>query len=169
MATLTVRSPAGSRTLTLQAAGPSDIAPLFSEEWLGSELWPAATALVRVLEQEDYQARLRAATLVLELGSGTGAVGLAAAVLGARRVLITDLPALKAFCLGCECLPHGGIAKCAGNHPDVLHSYYAICGLSIAGLRPLLPLDCRLGISSRAAVAAGLAEPSCLEAEPDAP
>ena len=82
---------------------------------------------------------------------------------------LTDLPALKAFCLGCECLPHGGIAKCAGNHPDVLHSYYAICGLSIAGLRPLLPLDCRLGISSRAAVAAGLAEPSCLEAEPDAP
>ena len=30
-------------------------------------------------------------------------------------------------------LPHRGIAKCCANHPDVLHSYYALCGLSLAG------------------------------------
>tara|TARA_B110001452_G_scaffold18928_1_gene15334 strand:+ start:2944 stop:3786 length:843 start_codon:yes stop_codon:yes gene_type:complete len=92
--------------------------------------------------------------------------GAALALLGAPG--LTDLPSLSKFAMTCECPGFGGLAKCAGNHPDVLHSYYALCGLSIAGLRPLQPLDCRLGISARAAVAAGLASPDvCLVAEPD--
>ena len=45
--------------------------------------------------------------------------------------------------------------RCVGNHPDVLHSYYAICGLSLAGWPGLQRLDARLGISERASIASG--------------
>jgi hypothetical protein len=69
------------------------IAPLFSDEWLGTAVWPAARVLVHFLEQ--HQATLHLPSLsVVELGSGTGVCGLAAAGLGATRVILTDKCAL---------------------------------------------------------------------------
>ncbi|KAL1524116.1 hypothetical protein AB1Y20_019025 [Prymnesium parvum] len=66
-------------------------APLFSDEWLASEVWPAAGALISAIKRrDDWLSRVRAARLVVELGSGTGACGLAAAALGASRVMLTD-------------------------------------------------------------------------------
>eukprot|EP00966_Prymnesium_polylepis_P119048 2751673-Prymnesium_polylepis.1 len=65
-------------------------APLFSDEWLASEVWPAASALIAALEERG--SRLKRANVVLELGSGTGACGIAAAALGARHVILTDQP-----------------------------------------------------------------------------
>ena len=51
----------------------------------GGRLWPGALLMCRFLRQEKLD-DLR----VLELGSGTGAVGLYAAALGARHVTLTD-------------------------------------------------------------------------------
>ena len=83
---------AGGRVLELDDPTSSSMAPIFSDTWLGTELWPAARALVALLEER--RPLLAAATQVLELGAGTGACGLAAAALGARRVLLTDKPVL---------------------------------------------------------------------------
>jgi hypothetical protein len=82
-------------TLTLTAADDGDVvAPLFSDVWLGTEIWPAARVLVDYLKQEEQRRRLTASAVVLELGSGTGACGLAAAALGAQRVVLTDKASL---------------------------------------------------------------------------
>jgi len=88
------------RTIVLDDSNAFDEpAPIFSETWLGTELWPAASALVTYLEQER-RPQVASTSLVLELGAGTGACGLAAAALGARQVLLTDklalLPVLRA-------------------------------------------------------------------------
>ena len=83
---------AGGRVLELDDPTSSSMAPIFSDTWLGTELWPAARALVAFLEER--RTALASAAQVLELGSGTGACGLAAAALGARRVLLTDKPVL---------------------------------------------------------------------------
>jgi hypothetical protein len=83
-------------TLTLECAGgggDAAVAPLFSDVWLGSAVWPAAHALIEHLEEHRAALRLPALS-VLELGAGTGACGLAAAALGAARVLLTDKAAL---------------------------------------------------------------------------
>eukprot|EP00908_Phaeocystis_cordata_P023188 Transcript_5616.p2 GENE.Transcript_5616~~Transcript_5616.p2 ORF type:complete len:224 (-),score=30.85 Transcript_5616:643-1251(-) len=53
----------------------------------GSHVWPSAKALCR---WQDYAANQIAGTRVLELGAGTGAVGLFAAALGAQEVVLTD-------------------------------------------------------------------------------
>eukprot|EP00965_Chrysotila_dentata_P082823 2732471-Pleurochrysis_carterae.AAC.1 len=71
---------------------------------------------------------------------------------------LTHLDALSQFAHRCQ-YKYGGIAKCTGSHPDVLHTYFALCGLSLAGVRGLEPIDARLGVSLRAATRAGLAAP----------
>ena len=85
------------RALVLTSADES-FAPLFSDEWLGTELWPAAMVLTAHLERQCEALDL-ARSSVVELGAGTGACGLAAALLGSRDVLLTDkaslLPALE--------------------------------------------------------------------------
>ena len=83
---------AGEHVLELDDPTSSSMAPIFSDTWLGTELWPAARALVAFLEER--RTALASAAQVLELGAGTGACGLAAAALGARRVLLTDKPVL---------------------------------------------------------------------------
>ena len=119
---------AGGRVLELDDPSSSSMAPIFSDTWLGTELWPAARALVAFLEERRPTLACVAQELelganpnpnpkphphphphpnphpnpnpnpnpkqVLELGAGTGACGLAAAALGARRVLLTDKPVL---------------------------------------------------------------------------
>jgi len=59
----------------------------FDDAGTGGQMWPAASVLCR------WQARNTdsiAGARVMELGTGTGACGLFAAALGARRVLLTD-------------------------------------------------------------------------------
>ena len=80
-------------SLLLTSADESSFAPLFSDEWLGTELWPAAKVLAGHLEQQREALGL-ANLLVVELGAGTGACGLAAALLGSEEVLLTDKPSL---------------------------------------------------------------------------
>ena len=53
----------------------------------GGSVWPAASVLCRWMAK---QTGMRGAT-VLEIGCGTGAVGLFAAALGASRVVLTDV------------------------------------------------------------------------------
>ena len=86
-------------TLELAAKAQDDddqLAPLFSDEHLGRHLWPAARALVNLLEERRTSSPNGFADnqLVVELGAGTGACGLAAAALGAPNVVLTDKPDL---------------------------------------------------------------------------
>lgn len=58
-------------------------------EFTASRLWPAAYELARLLEAERD---LVVGKRVVDLGSGTGFVGIAAAKLGAAVTFLTDLP-----------------------------------------------------------------------------
>ncbi|KAL2333703.1 hypothetical protein Fmac_014916 [Flemingia macrophylla] len=68
-------------------------------EGLSFQLWPAATALVSLLDSRradpsasPLSAALRGRRRILELGSGTGIVGIAAAATLPADVTLTDLP-----------------------------------------------------------------------------
>merc|ERR1712212_169411 len=58
----------------------------------GVVVWDAAIVLAKYLQTVQAQLKSRS---VIELGSGTGAVGLSAAALGASPVILTDLSALE--------------------------------------------------------------------------
>jgi predicted nicotinamide N-methyase len=64
-----------------------------SGEGTGLTTWDGGIVLAKYLERAPALVRGRR---VLELGAGTGAVGLAAAALGATSVLLTDLPYVQA-------------------------------------------------------------------------
>lgn len=85
--------------LSTGAASDDEVAPIFSDEWLGSELWPAAEALISHLQEISAGSQSLTAQRVVELGAGSGACGLAAACLGAKHVILTDkrslLPLLR--------------------------------------------------------------------------
>ena len=55
----------------------------------GGKVWSSSAVLTRWIEANANSLGLDGAS-VLELGSGTGAVGLAAAAMGAARVVLTD-------------------------------------------------------------------------------
>ena len=57
---------------------------------------------------------------------------------------------LKSFLFDCQAEHIGGFSKYVGHHPDVLHSYYALCGLSFGGEKGLLEIVPFVGISKRA-------------------
>ncbi|MQM07460.1 hypothetical protein Taro_040300 [Colocasia esculenta] len=62
---------------------------------LSFQLWPAASSLVSLLDQNPsllLAGRRSPSLSILELGSGTGLVGIAAAAVFSARVTITDLP-----------------------------------------------------------------------------
>lgn len=83
-------------------------------------------------------------------------IGGALELLGAGG--LTSLEAVACFARCCQ-YKRGGLSKVPDAHPDVLHSYFACAGLSVAGHAELLPLDARFGISVRARDAAGLRAP----------
>ncbi|KAF1332012.1 Beta-glucosidase 30, partial [Globisporangium splendens] len=57
----------------------------------GLTVWPAACVLLKHLDHRFGATKQLQNQFVLELGSGTGAVGIAAAMLHARRVVVTDV------------------------------------------------------------------------------
>eukprot|EP01100_Stratorugosa_tubuloviscum_P013648 TRINITY_DN6982_c1_g2_i1.p1 TRINITY_DN6982_c1_g2~~TRINITY_DN6982_c1_g2_i1.p1 ORF type:complete len:354 (-),score=148.24 TRINITY_DN6982_c1_g2_i1:55-1083(-) len=57
---------------------------------------------------------------------------------------------LEAFIFICQSNSTGGFSKQPGFPPDMLHSYYSLCGLRIAQNIEVLPIDFNLGISKRA-------------------
>ena len=57
----------------------------------GSVVWEAADALLRWLDESYAPSGGLAGRTIVELGAGTGVCGLACALLGARRVILTDL------------------------------------------------------------------------------
>ena len=57
--------------------------------WTGGRVWEAGKVLARVLTIPSWAERVRGAR-VLELGTGTGLVGLTCATLGAKSVCMTD-------------------------------------------------------------------------------
>ncbi|KAG0713293.1 Protein-lysine methyltransferase METTL21D [Chionoecetes opilio] len=62
---------------------------------VGCVVWDAAIVLAKYLEvREKGKRKLLQGSSVVELGAGTGCVGLAAALLGASHVTLTDLPEL---------------------------------------------------------------------------
>ncbi|PNW71113.1 hypothetical protein CHLRE_17g747147v5 [Chlamydomonas reinhardtii] len=68
------------------------------EDEAGAVVWDAALVAAHYLAHRAAQGRcLVSGRRVLELGSGTGALGLAAAALGARHVALTDLPHLVPY------------------------------------------------------------------------
>ena len=71
----------GSPTLNLHLVGSSPL-------W-GHILWHTSTTLAVYLEQQPW---LVQGKTVLELGAGAGLPGLVAAILGARKVCLTDYP-----------------------------------------------------------------------------
>ena len=66
-----------------------------------------------------------------------------------------DRDAIRSFLLDTEIGTHdtkrGGFGKTPGAMPDVLHSYYGVCGLALIGNKDdaVLPLDATLSISER--------------------
>jgi Lysine methyltransferase len=63
----------------------------------GYHIWDAAILLIRYMESEYKLRRMDQTHRVLELGSGCGAVGMTAALLGATSVTVTDLPEILPF------------------------------------------------------------------------
>ncbi len=61
------------------------------EQDTGHITWDGAIMLAKYLERRHAVSSLMAGTTILELGAGTGFVGLACAALGAKRVFLTDL------------------------------------------------------------------------------
>ncbi len=94
-------------------------------------------------------------------------IGASLDLLGAPHM--TDALALCDFACACQHPTYGGIAKLVGNPPDVLHTYFALCGMSLAQYPGLRELHTPLGITMRAARAARLAadaEDACPPCDP---
>ncbi|GJP61439.1 hypothetical protein CLOP_g18602 [Closterium sp. NIES-67] len=76
-------------------------------------------------------------------------VGGTLSMLGADQLI--DFVALRSFLFTCQNTRYGGFSKHPGGFPDILHSFYGVCGFCLAGEPGLLPLHVPLGISKRAA------------------
>ena len=70
--------------------GAKNFAPLFSDEWTGSHLWPCSRDLSNLLLRGGYVSE---GQKVIELGSGAGLVSIVACMLGAT-VVATDQDSL---------------------------------------------------------------------------
>ncbi|XP_050738265.1 protein N-lysine methyltransferase METTL21D-like [Eriocheir sinensis] len=84
-----------TREVELESVGRSLLLSQEVEGDVGCVVWDAAIVLAKYLEvQEKGKRKLLEGSTVIELGAGTGCAGLAAALLGASRVTLTDLPDL---------------------------------------------------------------------------
>jgi len=63
---------------------------------------------------------------------------------------LIDFNALKGFTLTCE-TSTGGFGKCPGTYPDVLHTYMALCGMSLGGESGIAKINCALGFNKAVA------------------
>ena len=85
---------------TVESGSNSDILrlnihePALSEDSLGLKTWAASFLLAKRLSDLDTVLLVHDGEEILELGAGTGLVGLAAAVTFSCPVLLTDLPAI---------------------------------------------------------------------------
>ncbi|GBG32677.1 Geranylgeranyl transferase type-1 subunit beta [Hondaea fermentalgiana] len=70
-----------------------------------------------------------------------------------NRVDWIDVESTRAFLLSCQS-PIGGFSKHPGKppeaYPDILHSHYAVTGLSLIAEPGFAAIDCSLGITTRA-------------------
>ena len=90
------RTVAGA-TIRLTARDDRGDAMMDTGDLTGANVWGSGLALVDFLERHSEQLGLRGAA-VLELGSGTGLVGMSAAALGARSVTLSDRVSLRNVC-----------------------------------------------------------------------
>jgi geranylgeranyl transferase type-1 subunit beta len=74
-------------------------------------------------------------------------IGATLVMLGAYHLIDTKL--LCAYTIGCQ-KKQGGFAKWTDQYQDVLHTYFGLAGLSLAGHPGLAPIDCALGMTQRA-------------------
>jgi len=74
-------------------------------------------------------------------------VGSSLKILGALELANEGLS--KQFSYGCQ-FKYGGFSKTPGVFPDVLHTYFALCGLSMMGEEGLREIDVTLGMTKRA-------------------
>ncbi|XP_042225319.1 protein-lysine methyltransferase METTL21D-like isoform X2 [Homarus americanus] len=90
-----------TREIEFESVGKSLLLSQESEGEVGCVVWDAAIVLAKCLEHHTLLHNQQTTNInhvvlsgshVVELGAGTGCVGLAAALLGASRVTITDLP-----------------------------------------------------------------------------
>ncbi|KAL4536055.1 hypothetical protein Ndes2526A_g05602 [Nannochloris sp. 'desiccata'] len=99
------------------------------ENVAGSVVWDAALCLINYL---DHNKNLIAEKRVIELGAGTGALGLAAAALGASSVTLTDLDHLEGLIT----------ANIARNNLSAKASSAPLCwGQPISSQIPTPPFD----------------------------
>lgn len=103
------------------ARGDSSIGDL-----TGFRMWECAPHLIRHIEQRRA---LVAGRTVLELGAGTGAVGLAAAACGAARVVLSDADSVVTIRSGGEWEERTRLASLADN---VTLNQEAICGAAVS-------------------------------------
>ncbi len=77
-------------------------------------------------------------------------IGASLDILGEGHLI--DLESTKSFTLSCCCHTTGGFSKYPDGHPDILHAYMGLAGLSVIKFSdpPLRELDARINISTRA-------------------
>eukprot|EP00010_Vexillifera_abyssalis_P004777 CAMPEP_0201554452 /NCGR_PEP_ID=MMETSP0173_2-20130828/41101_1 /ASSEMBLY_ACC=CAM_ASM_000268 /TAXON_ID=218659 /ORGANISM="Vexillifera sp., Strain DIVA3 564/2" /LENGTH=368 /DNA_ID=CAMNT_0047965731 /DNA_START=32 /DNA_END=1134 /DNA_ORIENTATION=- len=76
-------------------------------------------------------------------------IGATLKLLGAHQLIETPQSRNFSFCCQSK---YGGFGKSPDAHPDVLHTYYGLAGLSIAGAPdPVDPIHCGLAITQRCA------------------
>ncbi|XP_065060016.1 geranylgeranyl transferase type-1 subunit beta-like [Rhopilema esculentum] len=75
-------------------------------------------------------------------------VGASLQLLGASELIEKD--ANREYLMGTQHATVGGFSKWPDFHPDVLHTYFGLCGLSLMSQPGLLSVDAALSISERA-------------------
>lgn len=75
-------------------------------------------------------------------------VGGAMQILGDQDVI--DKDSTREFLLKCQQNKVGGFSKLPGVHPDILHSYFSVCGFALMNEPGFPKLEAVLGISRRA-------------------
>jgi len=71
-------------------------------------------------------------------------IGASLTMLGAYDLV--DFNSIIGHTMSCEA-PTGGFSKWPNTYPDVMHTYLAICGLSLGGFSGIKSINCMLGFS----------------------